>query len=152
MYRVCVHLCRNAISADSFLNRRKHLQIYELQTIRVQNKFQVDWVWNVIAHPLKTDFVFRRNRRVHLNWRIHQFSRLLASEVCASAVVMLDKPCSEVVRRVLATPSIRQFPLQFPSCTSPCVITFQLGFSTNLTANKMSAYTTRSHVKQSTPL
>ena len=26
-----------------------------------------------------------------------QFSRLLAAEVCASAVVMLDKPCSEVV-------------------------------------------------------
>ena len=26
-----------------------------------------------------------------------QFSRLLAVEVCASAVVMLDKPCSEVV-------------------------------------------------------
>jgi len=26
-----------------------------------------------------------------------QFSRLLAAEVCVSAVVMLDKPCSEVV-------------------------------------------------------
>jgi hypothetical protein len=26
-----------------------------------------------------------------------QFSRLLAAEVCASAVLMLDKPCSEVV-------------------------------------------------------
>jgi len=26
-----------------------------------------------------------------------QFSRLLAGEVCASAVVMLDTPCSEVV-------------------------------------------------------
>ena len=26
-----------------------------------------------------------------------QFSRLLAVEVCASAVVMLDTPCSEVV-------------------------------------------------------
>ena len=37
----------------------------------------------------------------------HQFSRLLAAEVCASAVVMLDTPCSEVVLRVLATHSIR---------------------------------------------
>jgi len=44
-----------------------------------------------------------------------QFSQLLAAEVCASAVVMLDTPCSEVVRRVLATHSIRQFPLHFPS-------------------------------------
>jgi len=26
-----------------------------------------------------------------------QFSRLLAAEVCASAVVMVDTPCSEVV-------------------------------------------------------
>jgi hypothetical protein len=44
-----------------------------------------------------------------------QFSRLLAAEVCASAVVMLDTPCSYVVRRVLATHSIRQFLLHFPS-------------------------------------
>ena len=29
--------------------------------------------------------------------RGRQFSRLLAAEVCASAVVMLDTPCSEVV-------------------------------------------------------
>ena len=55
-----------------------------------------------------------------------QFSRLLAAELCASAVVMLDTPCSEVVWRVLATHSIRQFPLQFPSRASPCAITFQL--------------------------
>jgi len=55
-----------------------------------------------------------------------QFSRLLAAEVCASAVVMLDTPCSEVVSSVLATHSIRQFPLHFPSRASPCAITFQL--------------------------
>ena len=44
-----------------------------------------------------------------------QFSRLLVAEVCASALVMLDTPCSEVVRGGLATHSIRQFPLHFPS-------------------------------------
>jgi len=55
-----------------------------------------------------------------------QFSRLLAAELCASAVVMLDTPCSEVVWRVLAPHSIRQFPLHFPSRVSPCAITFQL--------------------------
>jgi len=48
------------------------------------------------------------------------------AEVCASAVVMLDTPCSVVVWRVLATHSIRQFPLHFPSHASPCAITFQL--------------------------
>ena len=44
-----------------------------------------------------------------------QFSRLLATELCASALVMLDTPCSEVAWRVLATHSICQFPLYFPS-------------------------------------
>ena len=71
--------------------------------------------------------MFRRNGRVHLNRRGHQFSRLLATELCASVAVMLDTPCSEVVWRVLATPSIRQFLLHFSFCASPCVITFQLG-------------------------
>ena len=85
-----------------------------------------DCVWNVMAHVQKPDFVFRRNGRVHLNRRGRQFSRLLAAEVCASAVVMLDTPCSEVVWKVLATHSIRQFPLHFSSHASPCAITFQL--------------------------
>ena len=76
---------------------------------------EVDCVSNVMAHAQKPDFVFRRNGRVHLNRRGRQFSRLLAAEVCASAVVMLDTPCSEVVGRVLATHSIRQFPLHSPT-------------------------------------
>ena len=43
--------------------------------------------------------VFQRNGRVHLNWQGGQFIRLLAAEVCASAVVtvvILGTPCSEV--------------------------------------------------------
>ena len=58
------------------------------------------------------------------------YCRLLAAEVCASAVAMLDKPCSEVVWRVLATHSIRKFPLHFPSRASPCAITFHLDSTT----------------------
>ena len=46
---------------------------------------------------------------------------------------MLTTPCSEVVWRVLATHSIRQFPLHFPSCGSPCVIIFQQDSTTHLT-------------------
>jgi hypothetical protein len=91
---------------------------------------QVYCVWNVMAHAQKSDFVFPRKGRVHLNRQGRQFSRLLAAELCASAVVMLDTPCSEVVWRVLGTQSIHQFPLHFPSRASPCAITFQL-FSTN---------------------
>ena len=87
---------------------------------------QLKTSWNVMAHAQKPDFVFLRNGRVHLNRRGRQFSRLLAVEVCASAVLMLDTSCSEVVWRVLATHSIRLFPLHFPSFASPCVITFQL--------------------------
>jgi hypothetical protein len=87
----------------------------------------VDCVWNVMAHARKPHFVFRQNGRVHWNQWGCQFSRLLlAAEVCASAVVMLDTPCSEVVWRILATLSIHQFPLHFRSCASPCAITFQL--------------------------
>jgi hypothetical protein len=73
----------------------------------------VGCVWNVMAHTQKPDFV-RRNWRVHLNLWGRQFSRLLAAEVGASAIVILDTPCFEVVWRVLATHSIRQFPLHFP--------------------------------------
>ena len=83
-------------------------------------------IWNVMVHARKPDLVFRRNGRVQLSRRGRQFSRLLAAEVCASAVVMLDTTCSEVVWRVLATYSIRQFPLHFPYRASPCAITFQL--------------------------
>ena len=75
----------------------------------------LDCIWNVMAHAQKSDFVFRRNGCVHLNRQGRQFSQLLAVEVCASAVVILDAPCSEVVWRVLATNTIRQFPLHFPS-------------------------------------
>jgi hypothetical protein len=92
----------------------------------------VDCVWNVMAHAQKPDFVFRRNGRVCLNRQGRQFSRLLAVEGCASAVVMLVTPCSEVVWRVLATHSIWQFPLHFPSRASPCAITFQLDSTSQL--------------------
>jgi len=74
---------------------------------------QLDCVWKVMAHAQKPDFVFQRNGRVHINRQGRQFSRLLAAEVCGSAVVMLDTTCSEVVWTLLATHSIRQFPLHF---------------------------------------
>ena len=47
-----------------------------------------------------------------------QFSRLLAAEVCVSAVVMLDTPCSEVVWRCTGYPL--HSPV-FPSLPFPCV-------------------------------
>jgi len=99
----------------------------------------------------KPDFVFRRNGRVHLNWRGRQLSPLLAAEFCASAVVMLDTPCSEVVWRVLATYSIRQFLLHFPSCASPCAITFQLDSTDIYTFDRLFANPYRTN-KSTVPL
>jgi hypothetical protein len=87
---------------------------------------QVDCIWNVMEQAQKPDFVFLLNGRVHLNRRGRQFSRLLAAEVCATAVVMLATPCFKVVWRVMATHSIRQFLLHFPSRASSCSIMFQL--------------------------
>ena len=69
-----------------------HLQVEHCQL------YGLDCVWNVMAHAQKPDFVFRRNGWVHLNRQGPQFSRLLAAEVCASAVVMLDTPRFEVVK------------------------------------------------------
>ena len=86
----------------------------------------LDCVWNVMAHAQKPDFVFRVKRTSPFKSAGgRQFSRLLAAEVCVSAVVMLDTPCFEVAWRVLATHCIRQFPLHFPSRVSPYAITFQ---------------------------
>jgi len=72
---------------------------------------------NVMAHAQKPDLVFQLNGRVHLYRRGCQFSRLLAAEVCASAVVMLDRPCP-----IQCT--IAGYPLHSPfspSLLHPCV-------------------------------
>jgi len=87
----------------------------------------VQHVWNVMAHAQKPDLVFPRNGRSPFKSAAgRQFSRLLEAEVSASAIVMLDTPCSEIVWRVLATHSTHMFPLHFPYRASPCAITFQL--------------------------
>ena len=87
----------------------------------------VEASWNVMALAQKPDFVFHAKRTSPFKSAGgRQFSRLLAAEACASAVIMLDTPCSEVGWRVLANHSFRQFPLHFLSQASPCAITFQL--------------------------
>jgi hypothetical protein len=89
-------------------------QVVSIGFSYLKQQVLVECVWNVMAHAQKQDFSFWRNRQVHLNRRGRQFSQLLAAELCASAIVMLDTPCSEVVWRVLATHSIRQFSLHYP--------------------------------------
>jgi len=115
---------RSALFSTTQTNRRQYFPVTVTEPVLLWPIVEASL--NVMAHAHKPDFEFRRNGRVHLNRRGRQFSRLLAAEVCASAVLMLDTPRSEVVLRVLATHSIRQFPLHYPSRASPCAITFQL--------------------------
>jgi hypothetical protein len=90
----------------------------------------LDCVWNVMAHAQKPDFVFRRNGRVHLNRR-----RASVQSTAGSRGVRINGSNAGYTMfrgsvKVLATHSIRQFPLHFPSRASSCAITFQLD-STN---------------------
>ena len=48
----------------------------------------VEASWNVMTRTQKPDFVFWWKGRVHLNQRGRQFSRLLAAEVSASALIV----------------------------------------------------------------
>jgi hypothetical protein len=100
---------------DNDLKRKIVCFLFQREQRDEEGLYNVDCVWNAMAQAHKPDFVFRRKEQVHLNRRGLQFSRLLAAEVCASAIVMLDTPCSEVVWWVLATHSILQFSLHFPS-------------------------------------
>jgi hypothetical protein len=74
---------------------------------------------NVIAHAQKPEFFFPGNGRVHFNSQGPRFSRLLATGVFASAVVMLVISYSEVVLMLLVTYFICQIPLpvSLPSST-----------------------------------
>jgi len=89
----------------------------------------LDCVWNVTAHVQKLHFIFRRNGRVDLNRRGRQFSRLLAAEVCASAVIMMDAPGSEVVKRGRMTRRMpypcrsHGIPMPFPRHAVPLIHT-----------------------------
>ena len=74
----------------------------------------VELMRNVMVHAQKPHFVFRLNGRVHLNRWGSQFSRLLAAEVCASALVMLDTPRCEVVWEYWVPTPFASFPFTSP--------------------------------------
>ena len=76
--------------------------------------YLVELLRNLMAHAQKPHFVFRLNGRNHLNRRGSQFSRLLAAEVCASALVMLDTPGFEVVWEYWLPTPFASFPFTSP--------------------------------------
>ena len=55
-----------------------------------------------------------QNRWVHLNRQGRQFSQVMAAEVCASALVMLDTPHSEVVWEYWLSTPFANFPFISP--------------------------------------
>jgi len=75
-----------------------------------------------MAHAQKPDLFFQRNGRVLLNRRGCQFSRLLAVEECGSADSNRIDRVPTYNAKLLATHSIRIFPLHFPARASPCAI------------------------------
>jgi len=81
--------------------------------IAIRN-WNVEWKRYVMAHAQKPDLVFQRNGRVHLYRRGCQFNRLLEAEVCASAVVMLDRPCSHTVHECWIPTPFASFPFTSP--------------------------------------
>ena len=100
-----ITLCRSLEMSDLFLRRapkiktsvRNNVSLCPKTPLGYGNTGNVELVRNLMAHAQKPVFVFRLNGRVQLNRRGSQFSRLLAAEVCASALVMPDTLRPEVV-------------------------------------------------------
>jgi len=93
-----------------------------------------------MAHAQKSDFVFRRNGRVHLNRRGASVQSTTGSRV----VRISDSNAGYTMFRGSVKsngypPSIRQFPLHFPSGALLCAITFQLD-STNISSHTQWSY------------
>jgi hypothetical protein len=83
-----------------------------------------------MAHAQKPYFVFRRNGRVHLNRRGASVQSTAGSRGVRISGNNAGYTMFRGSVKVLATRSIRQFPLYFPSRASPCAITFQLDSTT----------------------
>ena len=96
------------------------------------SKIWVDCVWNVMAHAQKPDFIFCRNGWVHLNQQSTADNRGVRISISNAGYTTFRGSV-----RVLATHSISQFPLHFPSHASPCAIRFQM-HSTYLLNNTVS--------------
>ena len=114
-----------AVGSPKHLKERHFAPTYSIQ---FRNQC-VECVWNVMAHAQKPDFVFRRNGQVHLNQQGRQFYRLLAAEVCTSAVVMLDTPSSRGSVKGTGYPLNWPVSPLLPPGASPCAITIQLDFT-----------------------
>jgi len=102
------------ISCGAFVPLAVKWPLHTRRVSRITVKALVEWKRIVMAHAQKPDLVFQRNGRVHLYRRGCQFSRLLAVEVCASAVVMLDRTCYVTVPDCWLPTPFASFPFTSP--------------------------------------
>jgi hypothetical protein len=104
----------------AFMSTDVLVQLYcprgQLQGLTTTHIIEVRW--NVMTHAQKPDFVFRAGRTESISIGPAGGASVESTagqpRYAASAVVMLDTACSEVVWRVLATHCIRQFPPSLP--------------------------------------
>jgi hypothetical protein len=90
----------------------------------------VEASWNVIAHALKPDFVFRRNGRVHLNRRGASVQSTTGSRVVRISGSNAGYTMFRGSVKGTGYPLHSPVSLHFPSHASPCAITFQLDSTT----------------------
>jgi hypothetical protein len=120
----------------------------------------LDTSWNVMAHAQKTNFVFRRNGRVHLNRRGGGAAAVQSTTGSRGVGISGNNAVYTMFRGSVKSsgyPSTRQFPLHFPSRASPCTITFQLdssnaGYTMFRGSVKSTGYPLISSISPSLPL
>jgi hypothetical protein len=163
-------------SVISHINTSQYVEVNEfklkkkvLTLIKVRNLWSkiwppfansgVDCVWNVMAHAQKTDFVFRRNGRVHLN---RQGGASVQSTTGSRGVRISGTNAGYTMFRgsakgtgyPLHSPVSPSLP--FPSRASMCAITFQpdsnAGYTMFWGSVKGTGYPLHSSVSPSLPL
>ena len=92
---------------------------------------RVELMRNLMAHAQKPDFIFRLNGRVHKSAR-ESVQSTAGSRGMRISVSNAGYTTSRGRMRVLATHSICQFPLHFPSRASPCATTFRTQYTTTI--------------------
>jgi len=118
-----VMLCCYIISYHILSYHISHHNIYQITSHHITSYIIS---YHIISYIMSCHVIYHTISYYIILYYIILYYTILYCNNTASAVVMLDTPCSEVVWRVLATYSIRQFPLHLPSRASPCAITFEL--------------------------
>ena len=103
--------------------KTRKLHSYENQTV-------VQASWNVMTHAQKSDFVFRRNGRVHLNRQGTSVQSTIGSRCVRISGSNAGYNMFRGSVKGTGYPLHSPFPPSLPLPASPCAITFQLDSNT----------------------